>query len=91
MDLIKGREKGAVTVSTCSVRCCLVFLVTTEEELSTQQARDHLRGSGHPAPTIKLSTATPHFLTVLCAVYENQYFSFVVFAEKVLLQQTEGD
>ena len=51
VDRIKGREKGAVTVSTCSVRCCLVFLVTTEEELSTLQARDHLWGSGQTAPS----------------------------------------
>ena len=32
---------------------------------------------------------TPHFLG--CALYGNQYFSCVVFAEKVLLQHTEGD
>ena len=51
VDRIKGREKGAVTVSTCSVRCCLVFLVTTEEELSTLQARDHLRAASTSSPS----------------------------------------
>ena len=85
MDLIKRREKGAVTVTPCTVRC-LVFLVTTEEELSTLQARDHLRSSPSN-PQQPLHTFSP----VLCTVYGNQYFSFVVFAEKVLLQHTEGD